>query len=262
MAENCGSGACIVIPKYKERMTKGEEVSLRRCSSVLRNYRKVFISPNGLNNEDVMHQYNIDDTLYFDEHFFNGVEGYNRLMLSRLFYERFREYSFVLIHQLDAFIFKDELQFWCDKGYDYIGAPWLTRRAPYRRQFDDYLALGKAGYWPRGLRRVIFPKRKVGNGGLSLRRVSKFCEVLTKLHGVAERFPFQEDLFWSIVVPDYFPFNYRKPFARTAALFSVEEDPRLASKITGNKVPFGCHAWEKIDIDYWRDLFAEVGVVI
>jgi hypothetical protein len=22
--------------------------------------------------------------------------------------------------------FKDELQEWCDKGYDYIGAPWIA----------------------------------------------------------------------------------------------------------------------------------------
>ena len=31
----------------------------------------------------------------------------------------------MLIYQLDAYVFKDELLNWANKGYDYIGAPWL-----------------------------------------------------------------------------------------------------------------------------------------
>jgi hypothetical protein len=36
--------------------------------------------------------------------------------LSASFYERFLDTKYILIYQLDAFVFKDELQEWCDKG--------------------------------------------------------------------------------------------------------------------------------------------------
>ena len=47
------------------------------------------------------------------------------LMLSPFFYESFLDFKYVLIHQLDVFIFKDELNYWCNQNYDYIGAPWF-----------------------------------------------------------------------------------------------------------------------------------------
>ena len=262
MEESCCDDVCVVIPKYLDSLTENEEISLRQCSIVLRNYRKVFISPTGLDNEEFMEQYGVDDTLYFDGSFFEGTDSYSRLMLSGFFYERFRDFSHILIHQLDAFVFKDELQFWCEQGYDYIGAPWLVSKWPYKPELDEYLTMWKNGYWPRRLRKILYPKRKVGNGGFSLRKVSTFCGALKKLQGMADGFPFAEDLFWSIVVPSHLPSKFKKPFAKTAALFSVEANPRLARKISKNKFPFGCHAWETHDTDYWRELFAEVGVKI
>ena len=34
----------------------------------------------------------------------------------------------MLIYQLDAFVFQDDLAYWCQQNYDYIGAPWLRDR--------------------------------------------------------------------------------------------------------------------------------------
>ncbi|MFR6542216.1 MAG: DUF5672 family protein [Butyricimonas virosa] len=28
---------------------------------------------------------------------------------------------------IDAFVFRDELTYWCTLNYDYIGAPWLCK---------------------------------------------------------------------------------------------------------------------------------------
>lgn len=46
-------------------------------------------------------------------------------MLTKEFYLRFRQWEYLLIYQLDAYVFQDELMDWCNKGYDYIGAPFL-----------------------------------------------------------------------------------------------------------------------------------------
>lgn len=256
------NNVCVVIPVYTHKFSEYEIISLKQCSDVLHRYRKVFISPDNLNNEDIMEQYGIDDTVCFDGSYFQNRDGYNRLMLSRIFYEKFSGYDYILIHQLDAFVFKDELKYWCEKGYDYIGAPWLKMKAPYKGILNEYLVGWKNAYISRKVRQIIYPKRRVGNGGFSLRKVSKFQDVLVKLHVMAEKFPFNEDLFWSVVVPDHLPFKFKKPGIRTAARFSVESNPRLAHKISKTKLPFGCHAWEVHDIEYWKDVFASVGVTI
>lgn len=44
-------------------------------------------------------------------------------MLEADFYRRFGKYKYMLIYQLDAFVFSDKLLDFCEMGYDYIGAP-------------------------------------------------------------------------------------------------------------------------------------------
>ena len=77
-------------------------------------------------------------------------------MLSSEFYRRFSKFEYILIYQLDAFVFKDQLNYWCKKGYDYIGAPW----------FEGF-HLTKTGVNIIG----------VGNGGFSLRRVKTHIDL-------------------------------------------------------------------------------------
>jgi hypothetical protein len=76
-------------------------------------------------------------------------------MCSIGFYEVFRQYEYMLIYQLDCWVFRDELEMWCDKGYDYIGAPFFVK------WFVD-----------RGI--------YVGNGGFSLRKISNIIEYLKR----------------------------------------------------------------------------------
>ena len=92
----------------------------------------------------------------FPPEYFRGVETYSRLLLSESFYRRFEDFEHLLIYQLDALVFSNGLREWCGAGYDYVGAPWW-----HDPEHPD-----------RGLSRA-------GNGGLSLRRVEAFLEVLT-----------------------------------------------------------------------------------
>jgi hypothetical protein len=83
------------------------------------------VQPEGLEN-DYHKKYSNISVESFPKRYFENIEGYNELLLSASFYERFLDTKYILIYQLDAFFFKDELQEWCDRGYDYIGAPWIT----------------------------------------------------------------------------------------------------------------------------------------
>jgi hypothetical protein len=91
----------------------------------------------------------------FDPDFFRNTTTYSALLISAGFYAAFASYDFILIHQLDVFVFRDELADWCARGYDYIGAPWFD--------VDWFGEVRDA--WPPATRDNV-----VGNGGFSLRR--------------------------------------------------------------------------------------------
>jgi glycosyltransferase involved in cell wall biosynthesis len=60
-----------------------------------------------------------------------------------------------------------------------------------------------------------------------------------------------EDVFWSVYVPNVLPF-FNVPDVATAARFSLELYPRLGFEMNGHVLPFGCHAWEKWDPEFWH----------
>ncbi len=50
--------------------------------------------------------------------------------------------------------------------------------------------------------------------------------------------------------------NYKK-----ALLFAVESYPELAFRLLENKLPFGCHGWDK-QRDFWRAIFKRIEEII
>lgn len=67
-------------------------------------------------------------------------------------------------------------------------------------------------------------------GGLSLRRVDRFVETT---QGGA-------------------PHNLKTPMPLEAAHFAFERSPRYLLRLTGGRLPFGCHAWAKYDFyGFW-----------
>ena len=94
-------------------------------------------------------------------------------MLSNFFYSAFREYDYMLLYQLDAFVFKNELLYWCNKNYDYIGAPWIASKQTLLKKIELQFKSKR-----KQKRAEIF--FKVGNGGFSLRRIQKFFDITEK----------------------------------------------------------------------------------
>ncbi|MEM8909693.1 MAG: DUF5672 family protein, partial [Bacteroidota bacterium] len=60
-----------------------------------------------------------------------------------------------------------------------------------------------------------------------------------------------EDFFWSIVMPKINPF-FKIPNMQEALGFAFELAPRKAYEMNHHQLPFGCHAWEKYDPDFWQ----------
>jgi hypothetical protein len=194
-------------------------------------------------------------------------------MLSKHFYKQFAEYVYILIYQLDAYVFSDQLEFWCGKQYDYIGAPWLDE--------------GEIGEPP------VFRPISGGNGGLSLRRVEKFiasCSVKTQLNkimwflsSVYEYLVKKSNKNYFYLIPRlllWFPikilmriwfspeYDYNNedvvfakiiinkgsiPEKSIAWRFAFEYYPEYLFQLNNEKLPFGCHDWGTYyNYQFWK----------
>ena len=120
---------CIVLfPVYKP-LDADDKKALTQAIKMTPHIDKAFIMSDTFIVDESFDGFTMIPHERFNEIFFANMSGYNHLMLDTDFYNRFRDYKYILIHQTDAFLFKPDLLYWCNKNYDYIGAPWLN---PYK----------------------------------------------------------------------------------------------------------------------------------
>lgn len=271
------SNCIVVIPVYKRNLSLSEEASFRQCLKVLKNYNiTIFtyeeLDISGYNEiaEKMSKNFTVE---YFNQKYFKSVAGYNELCFMHEFYERFLSYEFMLIYQLDAWVFRDELKYWCEKNYDYIGAPI---------------------FWAYNSKRFTTKVAGIGNGGFSLRKISyclrmlnlpknrpylkplriikmyynyfiyddKFRPlhkkavilplILLKIFGIFNTLNYflrtkqiNEDMIFGTNAKYAWGGKVKLPSDKEAMEFSFEVHPEIAFHLIGDKLPFGCHAFEK-----------------
>lgn len=259
----------VVVPVYKTQLSDYEKISIQQCSKVLSGHPIIALKPETLDLAELGSDNIFTGSVSFDPAFFESVQGYNKLMLSPYFYQQFLGYEFILIYQLDAFVFKDELLKWCNSGYDYIGAPW-----PKRLEEPDIVKAFKTRaitlyhIWKNTYEDGLPSQRQfdnvVGNGGFSLRRVRKFFNLASRMRDKVNEYhqrhehQFHEDVFWSIEVNRKWH-NLRIPTFKTAYKFSIENNPERGVRFNKG-LPFGCHAWDAADnLKYWKPILSGLG---
>lgn len=250
----------IIIPVYKVDLSLTETVSLRQTLEVFKNYPKVLVKPQSLNVDCILEKYGPElQVESFNDRYFDGVAGYNKLMLSREFYERFLDTEYILICQLDVFVFRDELSQWCNKGYDYIGAPWILKFKYNRLYYQLFLRIKNFIYSSLELRGYHDILNKVGNGGFSLRKVNAHYEMLLKMEAIAAKYVnntgskrYNEDVFWAVEVTKRYR-NFKTPDWREALKFAFDVQPRECFYYNNNRLPFGVHGWN-IRLEYYESI--------
>ncbi|MBX2925390.1 MAG: hypothetical protein KF746_24545 [Chitinophagaceae bacterium] len=264
----------VVIPIYKSTISHTEDISLRQCAKVLGKYTITIIKPAHLEIDGLLSYFCDVHVENFPQHYFEGIEGYNKLMLSPEFYERFLKYEFILIYQLDAFVFSDQLLYWCRQKYDYIGAPWLFKenvKISWKEKIKRFIARRTAyrnNTQQPGSNLPVEQQfhNKVGNGGFSLRRVKKFYCLSKKMKEEIKYYNgqhhhlYNEDVFWSLEV-NRKKKQLRIPHYKKALQFSVELYPEYAFHINHHRLPFGCHAWNLFP-GFWKPFMKEAGYII
>lgn len=263
----------IVIPVYKKELSETEKRSVINTLRVFSGYSVIMVCPDQLSVQWYEQLPNPGLPLKFirfSNVFFSSINGYNRLLLTQAFYRSFSGFSHVLICQTDAWVFGNQLEYWMSQPYDYFGSPIITAKIP-----------GGVDFMPQG-----------GNGGFSLRRVKSHIRVLKKLKIMESpgavvtyyrrfhsgpalwfRFPFilfrmlgyrnnskyytrhfgaNEDMFWSkkamLIDTSFKPAPVEMEIA-----FAFEKEPSALYALNQNRLPFGCHAWEKYEPEFWRE---------
>ena len=225
----------VVIPIYKSELTEFEISNTVISINNLKGHDIYLLCPENLDTNKIDNHLGIKlPTIRFEDFNFQSIQAYSKLILSKLFYDRFTNYSHILICQTDAIILKSELEYWLDQPYDYIGAPWP----------DGFELTIKTKHIP--IPTGIKCKAFVGNGGLSLRRVKGCLELFEEyddIHSEWIEMGHAEDLFYGFA--GYLSMKFRLPNLYTAAHFSHETQPDLMFNLIGNKLPFGAHGFDK-----------------
>ena len=257
----------VVVPLYRSELDSDEQVSHRQLVHFLGKFDKYLVSPHSL--EFSLAGFGVKR---FQDEFFHSTATYSALLLSREFYQAFADYKYILIYQLDCLVFSDQLLEWCARDIDYVGAPWFAADGtdfvqeaavgnggfslrkvasflkvidspPFAREIDKYRdALCAAMPWYEQLLNI--PRKVRRRASLSL---AKRRDILPVPPG--ERL--NEDCFWSFKAGDYLP-EFRIASIAEALRFSFEKAPRRCFERNGGQLPFGCHAWNKYDRQFWE----------
>lgn len=252
----------IVIPIYKPEPSELEKISLAQTLAVLSKHPITFMAPTDLDTS-WYEKYCAGKAQVFVERFaWQGWQAYSDLMMSPAFYQRFLAYDYMLICQLDAFVFRDELARWCALGYDYIGA------VIYNQGYD------KPKTFLRSLFGYNFPDY-VGAGGFCLKRNSSFYRMTTKykrytdliiwFNQVRKRI-FLDDIFIALHYPKL-DSSFKIAPKELAQQFGADYNNGDAAKLPftnrDNKtMPFGVHAWIQYQPEYWKPVIRRFGYAL
>lgn len=265
---NANKLVAVVVPLSRNHVfTEAEGISLHHLLHHLGRYDKFFLAPHG---SDVSHEH--VQNKYFHQKYFGSAEAHSKLLLSRTFYEAFIDYEYILIYHLDALVFSDSLEEWCQKGYDYVAAPWIKHKdAPYAGMPEFEGKIGNGGFSLRRIRsflQVINSKRYYVDPDDYWRRFcankSAFSRIVNLPRKHLVRAPFinnarteiarrikVEDMFWANRGPHYYePFSLAP--IDVALKFAFECVPRHCYALNNRELPFGCHAWERYDREFWE----------
>jgi hypothetical protein len=254
--------AVVVIPVYKPALSETEKIVLEQGFRMFEGHSMALVVPAGLDTSAYralaagrgLEEYE------FDASYFENIKSYNRLMLGTDLYSRFVDnYEYMLIYQLDAFVFRKELDQWCSKGYDYIGAPWPEEKwlLGFYRNVTRPKSIA-AKIYTHYLSGIAKPHIYVGNGGFSLRKISSFLAIAREHRDVAESWNVNEDFFWGVFAPSAEK-SFKVPGVNEAMHFSLEQNPeQYLAKLNG-ELPFGCHAWQKYGYVRWKKEIEKLG---
>jgi hypothetical protein len=260
----------IVIIGYKPGLSENEKSSLRQCYKIFHQYDIRIISPAGMDTSEYSKVIPSIQFEFIDPVWTSNYDMSSILKIDELLYQKFIAYRFFMYYELDAWVFNDQMEYWCSRDWDFMGAPWFEKL--------------KDGYSPN----IV----GVGNGGFCLRknescvRLAKRVKMLKRIRKAWFKYylqaliPFEkmlalfrkqlhirnmesltpmlldqniiEDFYWTKKIAIVFD-DFKVAPVEDAGRFSFEVNPSLLYRMNNNQLPFGCHGWEKYEPEFWKE---------
>jgi len=164
---------------------------------------KIFIAPEGLPLDFYRERFPTWQFHLFDAQHFESVRAYSYWMTQPELYRTFAHYDYMVMSQLDSILLRDvrELPL---ADWDYLGATWEPAvrilKLGQRALVATSAPRSEGPWWVKLMGRKV----AVGNGGLSVRRVSAMIEcseVLINKYRDSLRTGLLEDLYFSALGP-------------------------------------------------------------
>ena len=267
----------VLVPTHLEQLDKELAATLLHNATQLEGYKLEVILPEICSPtwyETFFAEHSINGTVRLVRaEYFGSPAAVNKMGTDPAFYQIYKEFDYVLICHLDAWIFRDRLAYWIDKGYDFIGAPlflpendkvhFLQRMAPFGG--NGGLSLRRVASCIRILE-TFQPGRSPGHIAqavwfLARNRQWRLIRVLFRLlrelsedwRRTCEKYNIYEDVFFTIIAP-LCGNRTSMPSSRAAMMFACEVNyPLFQKEVLGLEPPVGIHGYDKyVDADYFR----------
>ena len=269
----------VVIPIHRLPLNEYELCSLESVRRHLGDYLIDFVLPERLELIDFKVQKN-ERVTRLPNRYFQSPDSYNGLLTSAWFYEQFIDFTHMLVCQLDCLIFKNELLHWCLKDWDYIGSPMLNCNGDPDN--DAHWVTGNGGLSLRKIRSFLRTLKTFSPKAVYFDSTTRTCDapdfalgyfpeeskyrftIKTWFRSVIagwtvdqelRGFRANEDIFWSIEAVKFDP-KFRVASFEEARQFAFEKHTSVLFQKNGNELPFGCHAWNKYEPDFWNKVAA------
>lgn len=153
-----------------------EELSL--SLEQLKNTDVIWIIGNSDSLPNWTNNYPASITYRFEDKYFSGYDTLTRLLMSPQFYDRFDWCEFVFLLDSQTLILKNELEYWCKQGYDFIQPGYNEENRLLLRYFQNS---SHVRYSPEY------------RGFTSLRRVERFKKATSRKMTKAVQYCNQQD---------------------------------------------------------------------
>ncbi|KAA6439730.1 hypothetical protein FEM33_11060 [Dyadobacter flavalbus] len=229
----------VIIPILNPEINPTEEKLLHHCLETLTSYPLIFITYEGADLSIIKeHNENID-VVHFPRKYFSSRQHLASLLLMEDFYDRFNWSEFLLVHELNSWIVRDELYYWCKQGYDYLkaGPVYNDVISAKNNSISRFLGMNEA-------EKISFANG-YENNGLYLCRIERMTKALKGKNREAhqyrnsENLPNADSVFWDIEANRFWPY-LRKPteivrnhFAQNAVTLENPETKNLPFALTG-----------------------------
>jgi hypothetical protein len=262
----------VTIPVYKavEDLSSFERISIQNTINKTPKGIPIFLlAPEGLLVDAYSEFFlNSFQKVQYPKNYFISIYSYNDLLKSKLFYEPFKEFDFMLLVQTDAYIF--EFDFEPFMGYDFVGGPWQ------HHIFDTHiktLHCGSGGFSLRNIHKAIdvlnqdiqaLPFRKVRRYTFESEFHTEksffkkawdtlyFYFFQNRIKDGKNGMPFlYEDVFWSLIVPVVYP-QFKVADGQTALQFAFDTQPEICFEQNNRQLPKGCHGFNKYNPEFWE----------